>query len=215
MLHVDVWSDVACPWCYVGKRRFEAAVAAFDEPVEITWRSYQLSPNHPQGVRENHDEMLARKYGRSLDDVKQMNERLVGLAAAEGLNYDFDAYTVVNTRDAHRLSHMAAARGLGDQMHERLFSAQLERGELIDDPEVLARIGEEVGIPAADVLAMLASDEFADEVARDIAEAQAIGVSGVPFFVFNRRLAVSGAQPTEVFTQALNETRAALADADA
>lgn len=202
MVKVEVWSDVACPWCYIGKRRLQSAIAGFDGDVEVQWRSYQLDPTHPKGEVMTQTEMFARR-GLSANQVTQMNERVSAVATADGLDYDLDGYMVSNTLDAHRLSHFATSRGLGDQMHERLFQAQMMEGKVLDDADVLVGLGEDVGLAAADTRAMLASDEFVTDVDADVADAQMVGVQGVPFFVFDRRYAVSGAQPVETFASAL------------
>jgi predicted DsbA family dithiol-disulfide isomerase len=204
-MKVEIWSDVVCPWCYIGKRRFEAALAttALPDPVEIVWRSFQLNPDHPRGLRRRHDEYLAEKTRRSLDDVKVMDERVTALAAAEGLAYDFERYTVVNTFDAHRVAHLAASQGFGDAIQERFLRAQLVEGEILDEPATLIRLAGEVGVPAADVEAVVGGDAFTAEVDDDIRTGVDLGLTGVPFFVFDRAIGVSGAQPAEVFAQAL------------
>ena len=211
-LQVEIWSDVVCPWCYIGKRRFETAIdrSAVRGDVNLTWRSFQLNPHHPRGLRRRHDEYLAEKTGRSLAEVKLMDERVTALAAAEGLAYDFDRYTVVNTFDAHRVAHLAASQGAGDAIQERLLHAQLVEGEVLDEPDTLVRLAGEVGVPAADVEAVLAGGAYAAEVEHDIRTGLALGLTGVPFFVFDRRIGVSGAQPAEVFEQALQMAREAV-----
>ena len=208
-MQVEIWSDVACPWCYIGKRRFERALDGFEDApdVEATWRSFQLDPTIPPGVRTPHDRSLAAKFGTTLDQVRVMNERVTTLAAAEGLDYDFARYVTVNTFDAHRLAHLAKAHGLGSEMHERLLRGQLVDGELLDDPATLERLGVEVGLDGAAVRRMLGSDAFASDVADDIDHARMLGVNGVPFFVFDRTFGVSGAQPVEVFLQVLRQAR--------
>jgi predicted DsbA family dithiol-disulfide isomerase len=209
-MRVEIWSDVVCPWCYIGKRRFERALDSFDHAaeVEVEWRSFQLDPSHPRGVRVPHDESLARKLGASLDQVREMNARVVALAAAEGLDYHFERYQVVNTFDAHRLTHLAKSMGLGPAAHERLMRAQLVEGAALDDPATLARLGAEVGVPEAEARRVLASDELAADVTADIALARAFGAGGVPFFVIDRRFGVSGAQPAELFLEALQTAHA-------
>jgi len=209
-MKVEIWSDVVCPWCYIGKRRFEAALEQFEaaDEVEVTWRSFQLNPDHPVGARETHDEHLARKLGVTPTQVHELNERLVALAAAEGLDYHFETYVTVNTFDAHRVTHLAEALGLGLQIHERLFRAQLVEGEILDDTETLVRLAAAVGVPEADTRRVLASDAYAAEVKADIDEARAIGVTGVPFFVLDRRYGISGAQPAALFLEALRTAHA-------
>jgi predicted DsbA family dithiol-disulfide isomerase len=204
-MKVEIWSDVVCPWCYIGKRRFETAVArsGLGDDLEVVWRSFQLDPNQPRGTRTPHDEHLARKTGRPLDQVKQMDAQVTALAAAEGLAYDFDRYVVVNTLDAHRVAHLAASLGFDDAIQERFLKAQLEQGEILDDPATLVRLAAEVGVPAAETHAVLDGSRFTDEVEADIRTGIALGLTGVPFFVIDRAVGVSGAQPAEVFERAL------------
>jgi predicted DsbA family dithiol-disulfide isomerase len=208
---VEVWSDVACPWCYIGKRRFERALAAFDgaDEVEVIWRSFQLDPSIPRGSRTPHDELLATTFGVSTDQVRAMNERVVGLAAAEGLDYHFERYISVNTLDAHRMSHLARTQGLGPEMHERLFHAQFVEGEVLDDPDTLVRLATEVGVTEDAARDAAESDAYAEEVAGDIREAHQLGVTGVPFFAIDRRFGISGAQPSDLFASALDQAREA------
>jgi predicted DsbA family dithiol-disulfide isomerase len=207
---VEIWSDVVCPWCYIGKRRFERALAAFDgrDDVEVRWRSFQLNPDQPRGVRTTHDEHLAAKLHTSVDQVRQLNERVVGLAAAEGLHYDFDRYQVINTFDAHRVAHLGKAHGLDDAVQERFLSAQLEHGEVLDDPDTLVRLGSEVGIPAAEIRDVLAGDRYAEDVRADFEEGYALGCTGVPYIVIDRRYGIPGAQPSELFLEALTQAGA-------
>jgi predicted DsbA family dithiol-disulfide isomerase len=202
---VEIWSDVVCPWCYIGKRRFERALASFGgaDDVDVVWRSFQLNPAHPRGVRTNHDQHLAEKLGTTRDEVRRLNERVIALAAAEGLQYDFDRYQVINTFDAHRVAHLGASLGLGDAIEERLMRAQLEEGEVLDDPSTLVRLASEVGIPEEETRTMLETDAYADAVRADIDEAHELGITGVPFFVIDRRFGISGAQPAELFGRAL------------
>ena len=204
-MQVEIWSDVACPWCYIGKRRFDRALVAFDgaADVEVRWRSFQLDPTIPPGVRTPHDRSLADKLGASVDQVRTMNERVTALAAEEGLAYDFARYVTVNTHDAHRLAQLARTHGLGAEMHERLLRGQLVDGELLDDAATLERLGVDVGLDREEIRSMLASDQYASDVAEDIGLARMLGVNGVPFFAFDRTFGVSGAQPTELFAEAL------------
>jgi predicted DsbA family dithiol-disulfide isomerase len=208
-MKVEVWSDVVCPWCYIGKRRFERALEAFDgrAGVEVEWRSFQLNPDQPRGVVDDHNAYLARKFGVSPGQIHEMNARLVGLAAAEGLEYHFETYKVVNTIDAHRILHLAKARGLGNEAHERLLRAQLVEGQLLEDPATLARLAGEVGVDEAEAAEALATGAFEDAVNRDFEEARTLGIDAVPFFVFDRRYGIPGAQPAEVFLSALRQVR--------
>ena len=208
-MQVEIWSDVVCPWCYLGKRRFERALAQFEGAgdVEVTWRSFQLNPAQPKGDPRNHDEYLASKMGVSVAQVHQMNERLVGLAAEEGLDYHFETYKVINTFDAHRVMHLARALGKGTEAHERMLRAQLVEGELLEDDATLARLMAEIGIPEGRTLDVLASDRFTAEVEEEIQDAAALGCTGVPFFVFDRKYGVSGAQGSDVFLNVLRRVR--------
>ena len=204
---VEIWSDIACPWCYVGKRRWERALAGFAhrEDVAVTWRSFELDPSAPARHAEPQAELLARKYGTTLQQAEAMNARMTAEAAKEGLAFRLDRVQVGNTFDAHRLLHEAAAHGLRDRLVERLFAAYLAEGEALGDHDVLARLAAEVGLDADAVRAMLASDRHADAVREDETRARRLGITGVPFFVLDGRLGVSGAQPPEVLLGALTQ----------
>jgi predicted DsbA family dithiol-disulfide isomerase len=206
---VEVWSDVVCPWCYIGKRRLEKALAGYEhaDEVQVVWRSFQLDPSYPKGLRRPVYEMLLEKTGGSADQVRAMIEHITGLAAEEGLAYDFEKGVAAATFDAHRLAHLARAHGLGTEMHERLLSAQLVEGETIDDAETLVRLGAEVGVPADEARRMLAGDEYVRDVTEEIREARRLGANGVPFFVLDRTYGVSGAQPAELLLSALRQAR--------
>ncbi len=209
-LRIDIWSDVVCPWCYIGKRRLETALSRFEhaDEVEVHWHSFQLDPSHAEGHRQPVFEALAKKVGAPLAQVRAMTGQVTELAAAEGLKYDLERAVSVNTLDAHRLSHLAAAHGLGDQMHDRLLRAHLGEGEIVDDPDTLVRLGAEVGVPEDEIRRMLNGDAYADAVQEDIREARRIGASGVPFFVINRAYGLSGAQPVDTFLSALRTAHA-------
>jgi predicted DsbA family dithiol-disulfide isomerase len=204
-VQIEVWSDVVCPWCYIGKRRLETALSRFDhaDEVEVAWHSFQLDPTHPKGLQVPVYEMLAKKFGAGAAQAKAMTGQIKQLAEAEGLEYDFDHAVAVNTVDAHRLSHLGATHGLGGATHERLMRAHLMEGAVVDDLETLVRLGVEVGIPEAEARQVLLSDTYTAEVEADGREAQQLGASGVPFFVINRRYGISGAQSADVFFQAL------------
>jgi predicted DsbA family dithiol-disulfide isomerase len=210
---IEVWSDVVCPWCYLGKRRLERALAGFEHAgeVEVVWRSFQLDPSHPKGVRQPVHQMLAAKYGGTIDQARAMSERVKGLAAQEGLAYDFDRAVSVNTFDAHRMTQLAKAHGRGAEMHERLLRAHLVEGELVDDADTLVRLGAEVGVPADEARRVLAGDEYADAVEEDIREARTLHVTGVPFFALDRRYGIAGAQSVEAFAAALRTAAGAAA----
>jgi predicted DsbA family dithiol-disulfide isomerase len=206
-LAIDVWSDIACPWCYVGKRRLEAALAEFPHraAVELTWRSFELDPTAPrsQPVDPPYTTRLARKYGTDVAQAEAMIQRMTGVAAADGLEMRFDIIRPGNTLDAHRLLHLARDRHLQDSLKERLFRAYLCEGRAIGEPDVLAALAVEVGLDAGEVQHVLASDAYATEVRADEREATALGIRGVPFFVFGPRHAVSGAQPSAALLEAL------------
>ena len=215
-LRIDIWSDIACPWCYVGKRRLEAALAQFSgrDAVEIVWRAFELDPSAPR-VRDNSvssAERLAKKYGTSTAQAQGMIDRMTNVARADGLDFHFERLQSGNTFDAHRVLHLALERGQQDAVKERFLRGYMSEGEPIGEPETLVRLAAEVGLDAEDVRATLATDAYAHEVRADEKEARENGITGVPFFVFDRRYAVSGAQPVEVFVRALtqvwNELRA-------
>jgi predicted DsbA family dithiol-disulfide isomerase len=204
---VEVWSDLVCPWCYIGKRRLERALADFEhaDEVEVVWRSFQLDPAHPKGHREPTYDMLAKKFGSSPSQVRAMTSRVTSVAAEEGLAYDFDRALSVNTFDAHRLTHLAKAHGAGPAAHERLMHAHFMEGEALDDVETLVRLGAEVGVPADEARRVLTGDAYTKDVEEDIRQARTYGASGVPFFVLDRAYGISGAQPLEVFASALRQ----------
>jgi len=208
-MRVEIWSDVACPWCYIGRRRFAAALADFEhrDRVHVRWRSYQLSPEAPVGSPLTEAQMLAEMKGLPLDAVQEMFAHVTQVAASVGLAYRFDTVRPANTFDAHRLVHLARRRDpdLADATVEALMSAHFEQGLAVDDREVLVRIGAGVGLDPDDVRRALAGDDAADDVLADLEEGRAVRVSGVPFFVLDRRFGVSGAQPTELFAQALRQ----------
>jgi len=203
-VRVEIWSDIVCPWCYIGKRRLETALGTFEHAadVEIEWRSFQLDPSIPKGTAEPVHDALAKKFGGSKGQVKAMTAQVGELAAAEGLHYDFDRAVSMNTFDAHRLIHLAKAHGLGAEAHERLMRASLIEGATLDTP-TLVRLGTEIGVPAAAAERVLAGDDYTTAVEEDIRQARAYGATGVPFFVLNQAYGVSGAQSADVFLQAL------------
>ena len=208
-LKMDVWSDIACPWCYVGKRRLEAALAEFPhrDAVAITWHSFELDPSAPpvQPATPSYTERLAKKYGRSVAHAQGMIDNMTRVAAVDGLDLRFDRVRAGNTFDAHRLLHLAAAKGVQGTMKERLLRAYMTEGESIGEPEVLTRLATEVGLDEAEVRAMLASDAYSAEVRADESNARDIGINGVPFFAVAERYGVSGAQPAEVLLEVLTK----------
>ncbi|GAA3697334.1 DsbA family oxidoreductase [Terrabacter ginsenosidimutans] len=206
-MKVEIWSDIACPWCYIGKRRFEAALAAFPhrDAVEVQWRSYQLDPTLPDHHDGTELDYLVDRKGLSRDQVVRMFEQVTAIAADEGLTYDFASVVVANSFAGHELLHLARARGAGDRVKEALLAAHFEHGEDIGDREVLVRIGVEAGLDADEIARDLASHTWRDSVVADITAATSLGIRGVPFFVLDEKYGISGAQPTELFTQALEQ----------
>lgn len=202
---VEIWSDIMCPFCYIGKRRFEAALQAFPhrDQVQVVWRSYQLDPDLKTDPSTTVDQMLADKKGWTLEQAATMNARVTAMAREAGLDYHLDRAVVANSLDAHRFSHLAAQHGVQDQAEEALFHAYFTDGKNTADHSVLAEIGEQLGISRTETEDMLRSDAFTAEVERDILRAQQIGVRGVPFFVLDSRYAVSGAQESSTFSGAL------------
>lgn len=202
-MQVEIWSDVACPWCAVGKRRFEAALQDFEHPLSVRWRSFELDPSAPPVKTGDYVDLLAAKYGGGRVQAQQMIDRMTGIAAGEGLNFDFSRIQPGNTFDAHRLLHLAADRGIQDAVKERFLLAYLGEGAAIGDPDVLAGLAVEAGLEQDEVALVLDGHKYADEVRADERQARAHGISGVPFFVIDRRFGVSGAQPPEVLLEAL------------
>ncbi len=208
MLTIDIWSDVVCPWCYVGKRRLEKALGKLGQKAEIRWHSFELDPSAPPLRTGDYAGHLAKKYGRSLAQAQQMLQQMTATAAAEGLSFDFGRAKGGNTFDAHRLLHLGAELGKQNELEERLFKATFTDGEPIGDRDALARLAAEVGIDEERARATLLSDEFADAVRADEANASELGITGVPFFVFGQKYAVSGAQPPDVLAQIIERTLA-------
>jgi predicted DsbA family dithiol-disulfide isomerase len=204
-MRVEIWSDVVCPWCYIGKRRFETALEQFEhrDEVEIVRRSFELDPDAPRRHAEPQNERLASKYRVSLAQVEVMNARLIGEAKKEGLEFHLDASKGGNTFDAHRLLHFATERGLGAELEERLMKAYFTEGVAIGELAELVRLAGEVGLDEGETSVVLESDRYADAVRADEARARAFGISGVPFFAIDERYGVSGAQPPEAILDAL------------
>jgi len=204
-VQIEIWSDIACPWCYVGKRRFEAALAGFEhrDEVEVTWRAFELDPAAPAEREGDLAERLAEKYGASVEQMRASQTQLTQVAAGDGLDFRFDIARSGNTFDAHRVLHLAAEHGAQAAMKERLMRAYLTEGALIGDPEALERLGVESGLPREAVLEVLASDRYAADVRADERTAAELGIHAVPFFVVDRALGASGAQPPEVLGEML------------
>jgi len=206
-MKVEIWSDVMCPFCYIGKRRFEDALQQFahKDEVEIEWKSFQLNPDMKTDPSVNISQYLADAKGWTLEYAQQMNKHVTEMAAEVGLQYDFDRSVVANSFNAHRFSHLAKKYNLGDAAEEQLFKAYFTLGKNIDDADTLAELGTEIGLDKDEVLAVLNSSQYSDDVKHDIAEAQYLGIRGVPFFVMNGKYAVSGAQAVPVFSETLEK----------
>ncbi len=206
-MQVEIWSDVICPWCYIGKRRFEMALAQFEQrdSVNVIWRSFELDPKSPQQYPVSLEEMLSRKYNVSMQEAASMNARVTGIAQEVGLAYHLSKARPGNTFDAHRLLHFATSRNLGDKASERVMQAYFSESLAVGDRAALASLAPEFGIPENEALLMLESNAYSAEVRADEARAAELGISGVPFFVFNEKVGISGAQPVETFAQALTQ----------
>ena len=204
-VRVEVWSDVVCPWCYVGKRRLESALGRFEhrDEVDVVWRSFELDPDAPRRREVSAAEHLARKYRISAEQVAASWARLTALAEAEGLEFHLDRAQGGSTFDAHRLIHLGAEHGLQDGVKERLLRAYFTESSPIGEPEVLDRLATEAGLPPSDVAEVLATDRFAAEVREDERRARLLGIAGVPFFAIDERYGVSGAQSAELLLEAL------------
>lgn len=207
MIQVEIWSDFVCPFCYIGKRNFEKAVAQLgnSDQVHVTFRSFELDPHAIKSEKGSIYEKLSKKYGKTLEWAIQANQQVTQTAKAAGLTYHMDQVVPTNSFNAHRLAHLAKKEGKQDQIQELVMTAYFTDGKDISDHTVLKAIGVRVGLKESDIQAMLDADDFKTEVRQDEEMAQEIGISGVPFFVFNRKFAVSGAQPPEAFIEAFNE----------
>jgi predicted DsbA family dithiol-disulfide isomerase len=204
-MHVEIWSDIVCPWCYVGKRRFEAALEAFEQrdDVRATWRSFELDPHAPRERAVDSATHLAEKYGMTREQAQARQQNLADVAAGDGLDMRFDLARGGNTFDAHRLVHLAASHDLQDAMKERLMLAYFTEGERIGDPDVLVRLGREVGLPDDDARDVLATDRYGADVREDESTAMSLGISAVPFFVVDRTMGAAGAHPPAALLELL------------
>ena len=202
---MEIWSDVVCPWCAIGKRRFEAALARFEhrDEVVVRWRSFELDPTAPQEREGTLVEHLASKYGTATAQAEEMIDRMAQTAAGEGWEFHLERARSGSTVDAHRLLHLAAERGVQDAVKERLLRAYLTEGERIGDPATLARLVVEAGLDEAEAREVLESDRYLDDVRADQAQARAYGITGVPFFVVDAAYGVSGAQPADALLDVL------------
>ncbi|CAL1518034.1 DsbA family oxidoreductase [Chitinophaga sp. MM2321] len=206
-MKVEIWSDIMCPFCYIGKRKFEAALEQFPgkDKIEVEWKSFQLNPDmKPQPGKDVYD-YVADIKGQSRDWSLQIHEQMTNTAKEVGLTYNFDKAVIANSFDAHRLIQLAKQQQLGDAAEERLFRAYFTEGKDMSDHATLIELGGEIGLSKEAVAAMLQSGDLATEVNKDCREAQQLGASGVPFFVLDRKYGVAGAQPVGAFSQALSQ----------
>ena len=206
-MKVEIFSDIACPWCYIGKTRFEEALARYEhaDAVEVVWRSFQLDPNAPTTDPGTTVAHLAHKYGVSEDRALAMMDNATQAAADAGLEFHLDKALSANTFDAHRVAHLAVAKGVGRAVMERLMRAYQSDGANVADHETLVALAVDGGLEEADVRDALASGAYSDAVEADFSRASAYGVTGVPFFVFDETHGASGAQPAEFFLSALRQ----------
>jgi predicted DsbA family dithiol-disulfide isomerase len=204
-MDVEIWSDIACPWCYVGKRRFEAALAGFEhrDDVTVTWRSFELDPDAPVQRTVDSATHLAEKYGMTREEAVARQQSLAEMAAGDGLDMRADLVKGANTFDAHRLVQLAKVNGMQDAMKERLMRAYHTEGEALGDRDTLARLALEVGLPEDEVREVLAGDRYAMEVREDERTAMSLGINAVPFFVVDRRFGAAGAHPPEALGELL------------
>ncbi|WP_062233468.1 DsbA family oxidoreductase [Fictibacillus sp. FJAT-27399] len=208
-MKVEIWSDYVCPFCYIGKRRFENALNDFEdrENVEVIYRSFELDPSFKNETNKNMHTVLAEKYGMSYEQAKGMNDQMTQRAAEVGLTYDFENMKPTNTFDAHRVSHFAKQKGLLKEVTERILKGYFTEALDISEHETLAKLAAEAGLDQEETLAVLRDGKFADDVRADEAEASQLKITGVPFFVFNQKYGVSGAQPEAVFTEVLEKVQ--------
>lgn len=206
-MQVEIWSDIACPWCWLGKRRFARALEQFEhaDAVAVTWRSFQLAPDAPASEDRPHAELLAAKFGTSREQVATMHARMTADGARDGVRFAFDRVRMENSFDAHRLIHLARTHDRAPEMVDRLFAAYFSNGESVGDRATLVRIATELGIDDAATRDVLESDAFADAVHADQARAREFGITGVPFFAIDAKYGISGAQPAESIVAALRQ----------
>ncbi|MGX9940492.1 DsbA family oxidoreductase [Acinetobacter pseudolwoffii] len=201
-MRVDIWSDVVCPFCYIGKKRLEAAAQEAGIELEVHWHSYQLDPEAPVRQEVSNSERLAQKYGRSVAEVEEMQRNIAEMAKAEGIEFNWEGANSGNTFNAHRIIHLAQSKGLGNDAQEAFFYSYMTQGLAIGERETLEDVAARIGLNPVEVDDLLDSDEFSDFVKFDQEVAQdQLKVTGVPFFVFDQRVALAGAQPKDVFLQ--------------
>jgi predicted DsbA family dithiol-disulfide isomerase len=207
-MKIEIWSDVMCPFCYIGKRRFEQALAQFEhkDNIQVEWKSFQLNPDLVTDTTLTTAQYLADRKGFPLDHAHELQDHVTEMAAEVGLDYNLDKAVVANSFDAHRFAHLAKQKGLGDEAEEVLFKAYFTDTKNIADHDVLAQLGASIGLDAQEVHHTLSGNKFAIDVNKDIAEAAQLGINAVPFFVMDRKYGVSGAQPVEIFLQSLQQS---------
>lgn len=207
-MEVNIWSDIRCPFCYIGKRKFEAALKKFahKDKIKVNWRSFELDPNLKTQPELSVFEYFVARKGVSEEAAKQMHRQVTDSANEAGLNFNFDKAIIANSFNAHRLIHFAKTKQLADVAEDQLFMAYFKEGKNIDDDKTLIQIGASIGLDENELISVLSSNAFAEEVKRDEMTAESIGVHGVPFFVFNDKYAVSGAQSPEIFLQTLEQS---------
>jgi len=207
-MKIDIWSDVRCPFCYIGKRKFEMALEKFEHKndVQVEWKSFELDPNLSTNTEVNADDYLSEIKGISKAKVHEMHQYMKQVADEVGLNFNFEKAVVANSFNAHRLIQFAKSKGLGNEAEEILFKAHFTEGKNIDDEQTLIEIGVSIGLRQDETAKMLASDTFSKEVKQDEVQAESYGIRGVPFFVLNDKYAISGAQSPETFLEAMKQT---------
>src|SRR5690554_5023382 len=206
-MKIEIWSDVMCPFCYIGKKRFDTALEKFPhkDEVDVEWKSYQLNPHLTSQTDKSIYEYLAEHKGISIEEARSLNEHVTAMAAEVGLKYKMDQAVVANSFMAHRMTHFAKTKGKQSELEELLFKSYFTEGKNIDDLDTLLQLGEEIGLDKNELKSILESNQFAEDVQKDIYEAHQVGLKGVPFFVYNNQYGISGAQPKELFEQTLQQ----------
>jgi len=206
-MKIEIWSDIACPFCYIGKRKLEKAIQRLpdSEGIVLEWKSFQLNPNLQTDPNQNTLTYLAETKGWTMEQTLQMTAQVTAMGKEEGLNFNFEKTAVANTKRSHRLLHLAKEHNCQNELKEQLFKVYFEEGKNIDDLETLLQCAEHAGIPQAEAKKVLDTHGFEEEIDQDVYESRLIGVQGVPFFVFDRKYGISGAQPDEVFDRTLQQ----------
>lgn len=215
-MKVDIWSDTRCPFCFIGKRNFEKALQAFsqNDKVEVNWHSFQLDPNMKTDLTKNHYEYLSEIKGFPMQQIMQMHENLIQSGKNAGIDFNFDEVKVSNSFKSQMLVQLAKEKGKATEMEELLFEAYFKSGKDIDDVEVLSEIGNKIGFSNEEIKNAVNSEQLSQLVNNDISEASNLGIRGVPFFVFNQKYAISGAQPTHLFSEVLEKSWTEFSESD-